>query len=115
MAIFGFLKNIILFDFDRFKNAPPIIYRGNEMAAKKFAIAKQLGGKRIITNRGEEIGRLADLLIDENSGKIEAVIAEPAGGSKLARELARKGVIQIPYKAVFAVSDVIVVDENLLV
>jgi len=87
------------------------------MNAKKFAIAKQLGGKRIITNRGEEIGRLSDMTVDENSGRLEALIAEPNATSKLARNLStsKEKLITIPYKAVFAVGDVIVVDESLLV
>jgi len=87
------------------------------MNAKKFAIAKQLGGKRIITNRGEEIGRLSDMTVDENSGRLEALIAEPNATSKVARNLStsKEKLITIPYKAVFAVGDVIVVDESLLV
>ena len=86
------------------------------MASKKFAIAKQLGGKRVITNKGEEIGRLSDILIDERSGKIEAFLIEANSDSKLARDLMKHdGVPMVPYKAVFAVSDVIVVDETMLV
>ena len=87
------------------------------MDAKKFAIAKQLGGKRIITNRGEEIGRLSDMTIEEGSGKIESLIVEPNSASKVAKNLmtSKERLISIPYKAVFAVGDVIVVDESLLV
>jgi len=87
------------------------------MNAKKFAIAKQLGGKRIITNRGEEIGRLSDMIIEEGSGKLEALIVEPNSASKLAKNLStsKDRLITVPYKAVFAVGDVIVVDESLLV
>jgi sporulation protein YlmC with PRC-barrel domain len=86
------------------------------MVSKKFAIAKQLGGKRVITNKGEEIGRLSDILIEDKSGKIDAFILEPNHDSKLARELTSKDrLITVPYKAVFAVSDVIVVDETMLV
>ncbi|RLG21999.1 hypothetical protein DRN74_01140 [Candidatus Micrarchaeota archaeon] len=85
------------------------------MASKKFAIAKQLGGKRVITNKGEEIGRLSDMLIEEKSGKIDALLIEPNRESKLARNLATHDKLAIvPYKSVFAVSDVIVVDESLL-
>lgn len=86
------------------------------MTAKKFAIAKQLGGKRIITNKGEEIGRLSDLLVDEKTGRIESIVAEPNMESKLAKNLtSSEKMIVIPYKAVFSVSDMIVVDESLLV
>lgn len=85
------------------------------VVSKKFAIAKQLGGKRVITNKGEEIGRLSDLVVDDKTGKIDAFILEPNSDSKLARDLTRDRVITVPYKAVFAVSDVIVVDETMLV
>ena len=86
------------------------------MASKRFIIAKQVGGKRVITNKGEEIGRLSDILIDENDGKLEALVIDPNSESKLARNLVTKErTIEVPYKAVFAVSDVIVVDEALLV
>jgi sporulation protein YlmC with PRC-barrel domain len=85
------------------------------MVSKKFAIAKQLGGKRVITNKGEEIGRLSDILIEEKSGKIDAFVLEPNNDSRLARELTKDRAITVPYKAVFAVSDVIVVDETMLV
>lgn len=86
------------------------------MATKKFAIAKQLGGKRIITNKGEEIGRLSDILVDERSGKIESFLVEPNSDSKIVKDLPRKErMVEVPYKSVFAVSDVIVVDETMLV
>jgi len=87
------------------------------MNTKKFAIAKQLGGKRVITNRGEEIGRLSDMTIDESNGRLEGLVVEPNMASKVAKNLtsSREKLINIPYKAVFAVGDVIVVDESLLV
>ena len=86
------------------------------MTSKKFAIAKQMGGKRVITNKVEEVGRLSDILIDENGGAIESFLVEPSRDSKFAKTLSQhEGLGLIPYKAVFAVSDVIVVDENLLV
>lgn len=86
------------------------------MALKKFAIAKQLGGKRVITSKGEEIGRLSDILIEPKTGKLTTLLVEPNTDSKLARSLTSKEkLVEIPYKAVFAVSDVVVVDESLLV
>ena len=86
------------------------------MVSKKFVIAKQMGGKRIITNKGEELGRLSDILIDENNGTIESFLVEPHKDSKVARNLHKvQGLASVPFRSVFAVSDVIVVDENLLV
>ncbi|MCD6522628.1 MAG: PRC-barrel domain-containing protein [Candidatus Diapherotrites archaeon] len=87
------------------------------MATRKFAIAKQLGGKRVITNKGEEIGRLSDIKFNERTGDLEFFLVEPATESKIAANLPRneEDFIEIPYKAVFAVSDVVVVDETMLV
>ncbi|MEM0372742.1 MAG: PRC-barrel domain-containing protein [archaeon] len=86
------------------------------MASKKFVIAKQLGGKRLITNKGEEIGRLSDILVDERTGKIEAFLIEPNSDSKIARNLMKHDSMpMVPFKSVFAVSDVIVADESMLV
>ena len=86
------------------------------MVSKKFSIAKQLGGKRVITNKGEEIGRLSDIVFDERSGRMETLLIEPNTDSKIARNMATTdGMATVPFKAVFAVSDVIVVDESLLV
>jgi len=85
------------------------------MATRKFAIAKQLGGKRVITNRGEEIGRLSDIEFDDRTGVLETLLVEPASDSKLAQNLAKdEEFITLPFKAVFAVSDVVVVDETML-
>jgi len=86
------------------------------MATRKFAIAKQLGGKRVISNKGEEIGRLSDIQIDGRSGDLECFMVEPAEDSKLAATLPRneEDFILVPFKAVFAVSDVIVVDDSQL-
>lgn len=86
------------------------------MASKKFAIAKQLGGKRVITNKGEEIGRLSDMLVDEKTGAIDSFLIEPAGDSNIAKKMNKEDrLVIVPYKSIFAVSDVIVVDETLLV
>ena len=86
------------------------------MATRKFAIAKQLGGKRVITNKGEEIGRLSDIQLDERTGDLELFMVEPAADSKLAASLPKEDdYIMVPFKAIFAVSDVIVIDESLVV
>lgn len=86
------------------------------MVSKKFAIAKQLGGKKVITNKGEEIGRLSDITIDEKTGTMDSFLVEPAMDSKIAKNMEKRDrLVMVPYKAIFAVSDVIVVDENLLV
>lgn len=79
----------------------------------KYTIARQLATKRIITNRGDEVGKLSDLLVNEVSGEIETLLVEVDRESKVIKRLGAKDrVIGIPYSAVTAVSDVFIVDER---
>ena len=79
----------------------------------KYAIAKQLAGKRIITTDGEELGRVIDLYMNELTGKLESVLVEPNPDSSLAARAQKEGgLLSIPYSAVLDVKDVMVVDRR---
>ncbi len=79
----------------------------------KYTIARQLATKRVITNRGDEVGKLSDMDIDEKTGDIESLIIDIDKGSKLASKLGlRERSVTIPYSAVTAVSDVFIIDER---
>ena len=79
----------------------------------KYTIARQLATKRVITNRGDEVGKLTDLMIDEVSGEIESLMVEVDRDSKVVKKVSSKDrVLQIPFSAVTAVSDVYIVDER---
>ena len=79
----------------------------------KYTIARQLATKKVITNRGDEVGKLSDLLVDESNGEIEYLLVELDRDSKFIKKAAGKDrIIQIPYSAVTAVSDVFIVDER---
>ncbi|MBU1120869.1 MAG: PRC-barrel domain-containing protein [archaeon] len=79
----------------------------------KYTVARQLATKRIITNRGDEVGKLTDLLVDEHTGEIEHLIVEVDRDSKVIKRIGSKDrIINIPYSAVTAVSDVFIVDER---
>ena len=79
----------------------------------KYTIARQLATKKVITNRGDEVGKLIDLLVNEVTGEIEKLLVEVDRESKLIKKIGvRDRVIQIPYSAVTAVSDVFIVDER---
>jgi sporulation protein YlmC with PRC-barrel domain len=81
----------------------------------KYAIARQLATKKLITNRGDNIGRLVDLMVNEVTGEIEALLVETDPASKVVKQLEVQGnLLEIPYKSVLAVSDVFVVDERML-
>jgi sporulation protein YlmC with PRC-barrel domain len=79
----------------------------------KIVIAKQLAGKKIITNDGEELGRLIDINVHEVSGKLESMLVEPNLDNATARSLNKEdGLIVIPYSAVLAAADHIIVDKK---
>jgi|GEM_PF-1595359 len=79
----------------------------------RFVVARQLGGKRAITTTGKEIGRLDDLIVDETNGEMESVVVEP--DAETAEDVRfpkdSQGDFIIAFKAVRAISDVMVVEE----
>lgn len=83
------------------------------MLMPKVVIAKQLAGKKIITNDGEELGKLIDLDVQESTGKIESILVEPNLDNPAARGMKKEdGLLVIPYSSVLAASDHIIVDKK---
>jgi sporulation protein YlmC with PRC-barrel domain len=81
----------------------------------KIVLAKQLAGKKIITNDGEELGKLIDLEVAEGTGKIENLLIEPNLDNPAARRLNKEdGLIVVSYSSVLAASDHIIVDKKTL-
>ncbi len=79
----------------------------------KIVIAKQLAGKKIITNDGEELGKLVDLEMSEATGKVESLLVEPNLDNDTARKLRKEdGLLVIPYSTVLAAGDHIIVDKK---
>ncbi len=79
----------------------------------KYTIARQLATKRVITNRGDEVGKLTDILVNEATGEIESLLVEADRDSRvLAKIGSKERVLNIPFSAVTAVSDVFIVDER---
>lgn len=79
----------------------------------KYLIARQLSGKKIITNDGEDFGRLVDVNINEVTGKIENLIIEPNPDSETASKLRKEdAMIHIPYESVTAVGDFVIVEKR---
>lgn len=79
----------------------------------KYIIARQLSGKKVITNDGEDFGRLVDLNINEVTGKIEALVVEPNPDSTLAGKMRKEdGMVLMQYESVLAVGDFIIVDKR---
>lgn len=81
----------------------------------KYLIARQLSSKRVITNEGEEFGKLVDLNISESTGKVETLVIEPNPDNALADKMRKEdGMVLIPYESVLAVSDYVLVEKRSL-
>ena len=79
----------------------------------KYPIARQLSGKKLVTNEGEDFGRLVDIAVNEVSGRIENMVVEPNPDSELANKLRKDdGMVHIPYESVLAVGDFIIVEKR---
>jgi sporulation protein YlmC with PRC-barrel domain len=79
----------------------------------KYLIARQLSGKKVITNDGEDFGRLVDLNINEVTGKIETLAIEPNPDSPLASKMRKDdGMVLIPYESVLAIGDYVIVEKR---
>jgi sporulation protein YlmC with PRC-barrel domain len=79
----------------------------------KYLIARQLSGKKIVTNDGEDFGRLVDINVNEVSGKIENLIIEPNPDSETASKMKKEdGMVNVTYESVLAVGDFIIVEKR---
>ncbi|MCX6695123.1 MAG: PRC-barrel domain-containing protein [Candidatus Altiarchaeota archaeon] len=78
-----------------------------------YIIARQLGGKPVITVGGEELGRLDDIVIDETTGDFISIVVEPLeeAGARSSYPKDKDGNLIIPFDAVNAVSKVVVVKD----
>jgi sporulation protein YlmC with PRC-barrel domain len=77
-------------------------------------LMKQLQGMKVITDRGLEVGRVEDLLVDETSGKILSVCVKPVRGDIFRNLPKDKGQLLLPYTSVLAVREFMIVSERVL-
>lgn len=78
-----------------------------------YTIARNLAAKKVVTTAGEHIGVLSDLVVDEVSGQIESILVEANMDSKTMQRLGPEDrLIEVPYSAVKAVQDFVIVDER---
>ncbi|MFH1400095.1 MAG: PRC-barrel domain-containing protein [Nanoarchaeota archaeon] len=79
---------------------------------KKFS--KQLLGKTVVTKTGRRFGDLGDIVFETGSGElIHLVLSNPTTYTeKLELEKTKEGELLIPFSAVMAVGDYIVVAEE---
>ena len=79
---------------------------------KRFS--KQLIGKTVVSKAGKRFGEVGDIVFEARSGElIHLVLSNPTSYTeKLELEKDKEGNIMIPFNAVIAVGDFMVVDEE---
>jgi len=88
-----------------------VYYLGGYMA--KYLIARQLSGKKIVTNEGEDFGKLVDINVNEVTGKIESLVVEANPDSQTAAKMKKEdGMVLVAYESVLAVGDFIIVERR---
>ncbi len=92
------------------KEAPPTI--GGKEDDKKFS--KQLIGKTVVSKTGKRFGEVGDIIFETNSGElIHMVLQNPTAYTKrMELEKTKDGEILIPFSAVIAIGDFMVVAEE---
>jgi len=78
--------------------------------------ASKLRGMNVLTDRGLQVGRLQDMLVDEESGRIISLVIKPITKEALV-DLPKdsSGNPLLPFNSVMAIRDYIVVNERILV
>lgn len=73
--------------------------------------ASRIRDRMVVTSQGHEVGLLFDLVADEKTGKLVALVVEPT--TEEMREMLltdKEGLVLIPVTALRAIRDFIVVD-----
>lgn len=79
----------------------------------KYLIARQLSGKKVVTNDGEDFGRLVDVDVNEVSGKIEKLMVEPNPDCQAASKMQKTdGMVGLNFESVLAVGDFVIVEKR---
>jgi len=82
----------------------------------KYILAKQITGKTVITNEGEDFGRVVDLNINEISGGIEDIIVDPNPDNLSIENLRNEDdYVLVPFSSVIAVGDYLIIDKRKLI
>lgn len=80
--------------------------------------AKNLPGKKIVATNGEEVGNLLDIEFDTKTGKLLYLIVDPNENFLYKNENKIKvedGKIKLPFDAVLAARDYVIVDQRFLI
>ena len=81
----------------------------------KLLLARQLAGRKLITNDGEELGRLVDIIVNEKNGRLETLVIEPNPDNLTVRKMKKEeGFVYVPYSSILAASDYVIVDRKVV-
>ena len=79
----------------------------------KYVVARQISGKKVITNEGEDFGRVVDLSVNEIDGHIIDLIVDANPDNKMEDKLRKDGnYVLIPFSSVIAIGDYIIIDKR---
>ena len=84
------------------------------MAEEEKKFSKQLIGKTVVSKTGKKFGEVGDLIFETRSGElIHIILINPTQYSeKLELEKDKEGNILIPFSAVIAIGDFLVIAEE---
>ena len=96
---------------ETFKYSQPL---EKSMAEEDKKFSKQILGKTVVSKTGKRFGEVADIIFETSSGElIHMVLQNPTSYTeKLELEKTQNGEILIPFSAVIAVGDFMVVAEE---
>ncbi len=92
----------------------PIEVVGDTMAEEEKKFGKEIIGKTIVSKTGRRFGEVGDIIFETKSGElIHMVLSNPTQYTqKLELEKDKEGKILIPFSAVIAVGDFMVIAEE---
>lgn len=79
------------------------------------ALASNLRDRKVLTDRGLRVGRIFDIIADENDGRLETLVIEPES-QEITQEISvdEDGNALLPFSSVVAIKDYIIVSEKSL-
>lgn len=91
---------------------PRMVQEASSEADKKFS--KQLIGKTVVSKAGKRFGEVGDIIFESKSGElIHMMLSNPTSYTeKLELEKDKDGRILIPFSAVIAMGDFMVISEE---
>ncbi|MBZ3935852.1 PRC-barrel domain-containing protein [Methanimicrococcus blatticola] len=78
----------------------------------KYYAKRLLDNKKIMSTDAKELGMLEDIHINAKTGSIMDLVVSPADGLDVAKYQKEEDYILIPFSAVSAVKDYIIVDKD---